>query len=94
MVLYGYDASVYSSIQVNKNWVAYFDKRGDYMIGLIASMYSVGAIVAGWFLGGPIADYLGRKMGMGVGCFLVCIATFVQGLKMVQRASKTALLTS
>lgn len=40
--------------------------------------YTVGAIVAGWFLGGPIADWLGRRAGMGIGCFLTVIATFIQ----------------
>lgn len=40
--------------------------------------YTVGAIVGGWFIGGPISDYLGRKMGMGIGCFLTIIATFMQ----------------
>ena len=40
--------------------------------------YTVGAIAAGWFLGGPLADYLGRRWGMGIGCFLTIIATFIQ----------------
>jgi MFS family permease len=31
-----------------------------------------------WFLGGPIADRLGRKWGMAIGCILTIIATFLQ----------------
>jgi MFS family permease len=34
--------------------------------------------VAGWFLGGPIADWLGRRWGMAIGCFITIIATFIQ----------------
>ena len=40
--------------------------------------YTVGAIVAGWFFGGPIADYWGRRVGMAIGAILVIIATFMQ----------------
>lgn len=34
--------------------------------------------MAGWFLGGPVADRFGRRVGMAVGCFLIIIATFLQ----------------
>ncbi|EFX00507.1 major facilitator superfamily transporter sugar [Grosmannia clavigera kw1407] len=81
MVLYGYDASVFNSVQGSKNWLNWFDldpKRDSYLIGLINTAYTIGAIVAGFFFGGPIADYLGRRWGMGIGCFLTIIATFMQ----------------
>lgn len=78
MVLYGYDASVFNSVQGSKNWVAWFDKPNSSMIGSINTAYTVGAIFGGFFLGGPIADYLGRKIGMAIGCVLVIIATFMQ----------------
>lgn len=78
MVLYGYDASVYNSVQGSKNWVKYFNNPSDNMIGGINTAYTVGAIVGGWFFGGPIADYFGRKVGMALGCVLVIIATFIQ----------------
>jgi MFS family permease len=38
----------------------------------------VGAVVAGFFFGGPLADYAGRRIGMAVGSVLVIIATFMQ----------------
>lgn len=38
----------------------------------------MGAIVAGWFMGGPLADYAGRRAGMSLGAVLVIIATFMQ----------------
>ncbi|KAL6803513.1 sugar transporter [Trichoderma sp. SZMC 28012] len=81
MVLYGYDASVYNSVQGSQNWLAYFDldtQRDTYMIGLINTSYTIGAIVAGFFFGGPLADYLGRRWGMWTGCLLTVIATFMQ----------------
>ncbi|KAH8912109.1 sugar transporter [Coniochaeta sp. PMI_546] len=81
MVLYGYDASVFNSVQGSQNWLNYFDldaKRDTYLIGLINTAYTIGAIVAGFFLGGPTADYLGRRWGMWIGCFITVIATFIQ----------------
>lgn len=81
MVLYGYDASVFNSVQGSNNWLAYFDldlKRDTYLIGLINTTYTIGAITAGFFIGGPTADYLGRRWGMGIGCFVTIIATFIQ----------------
>ncbi|KAF2189510.1 general substrate transporter [Zopfia rhizophila CBS 207.26] len=78
MVLYGYDASVFNAVQGSKNWVAYFDKPDSQTIGAINTAYTVGAIVAGFFLGGPVADYCGRRIGMAVGSLLVIVATFIQ----------------
>ncbi|RAK86015.1 sugar transporter [Aspergillus costaricaensis CBS 115574] len=78
MVLYGYDASVYNSVQGSDNWVAYFNDPDENMIGGVNTAYTVGAIVGGFFMGGPIADFLGRKIGMAIGCILVIAATFMQ----------------
>ena len=78
MVLYGYDASVYNSVQGSKNWVAYFDHPNPARVGVINTAYTIGAILSGWFFAGPIADYFGRKVGMGAGCFLVLVSTFIQ----------------
>ncbi|KAI5288365.1 hypothetical protein KEM54_005266 [Ascosphaera aggregata] len=80
MVLYGYDASVYNSVQASDNWKEYFNHPEDNgnLLGSINTGYTVGAIIGGFFFGGPIADYGGRKTGMATGCFLVIIATFMQ----------------
>ncbi|KAI9738602.1 MAG: hypothetical protein M1834_008106 [Cirrosporium novae-zelandiae] len=78
MQIYGYDASVFNSVQGSDNWLEWFDNPSNEMLGAINTSYVVGAIVGGWFFGGPVADYLGRKCGMAIGCFLVVIATFVQ----------------
>ncbi|KAF2472124.1 sugar transporter [Lindgomyces ingoldianus] len=78
MVLYGYDASVFNAVQGSKHWVAYFNHPNSQTIGAINTAYTVGAVVAGFFLGGPLADFGGRRMGMTVGAALVIIATFMQ----------------
>ena len=53
MVLYGYDASVFNSVQVNKQWLSWFDIPKGELLALVNTTYAIGAIVAGWFLGGP-----------------------------------------
>ncbi|KAL2819548.1 general substrate transporter [Aspergillus cavernicola] len=98
MVLMGYDASVFNSVQNSDNWREYFDLpklRIRYMLGLMNTVYTVGGIITGWFLAGPLlglslnlitklqvnlwqADYAGRRWAMGIGCFITCIATFMQ----------------
>ena len=78
MVRYGYDASVYNSVQGSKNWNEYFNNPDENMIGAVNTAYTVGAIFGGFFLGGPTADFLGRKIGMAIGCVLVIASTFMQ----------------
>ncbi|ROW02218.1 hypothetical protein VSDG_02315 [Cytospora chrysosperma] len=80
MVLYGYDASTFNSVQGSDNWLEWFNLTSDstYMLGLINTVYSIGAIVSGWFIGGPVADYFGRRAGMGLGCFVTICATMLQ----------------
>lgn len=48
------------------------------LIGAVNTAYTVGAVAAGWFMGGPLADYAGRRVGMAAGAFAVIIATLVQ----------------
>ncbi|KAI1386528.1 general substrate transporter [Hypoxylon trugodes] len=81
MVLYGYDASVFNAAQGSDNWLEWFDldtKKDANLIGLVNTAYTIGAIVAGWFFGGPTADYFGRRVGMAAGCVLTIAATFMQ----------------
>ncbi|TGJ78741.1 hypothetical protein E0Z10_g10030 [Xylaria hypoxylon] len=81
MVLYGYDASVFNAAQGSDNWHEWFDldgKNDAYLIGLVNTAYTIGAIISGFFFGGPVADRFGRRWGMGLGCFITVIATFIQ----------------
>jgi hypothetical protein len=50
MVLYGYDASVFNALQNSKHWIAYFNNPGPNIIGAINTSYTVGAVVAGFFM--------------------------------------------
>ncbi|KAI0398368.1 sugar transporter [Xylariaceae sp. FL0594] len=71
MMLYGYDASVFNAAQGSENWLDWFNlhsKRDAYLIGLVNTTYTIGAI----------ADYFGRRWGMGLGCFITIVATFIQ----------------
>jgi sugar porter (SP) family MFS transporter len=78
MILYGYDASVFNSIQGTESWIQYFDNPNANQIGSINTVYTVGAIVSGWFFAGPCADYFGRRVPMVLGCMFVIVATFCQ----------------
>lgn len=60
MVLYGYDASVFNAAQNSQNWLNWMNldaKKDAYLLGLVNTAYTIGAIVAGWFLGGPIVSF-------------------------------------
>ncbi|TLD25236.1 hypothetical protein PspLS_05368, partial [Pyricularia sp. CBS 133598] len=106
MVLYGYDASVFNSVQGSDHWLEWFNlnsvgfnprdlvpssnisnkntnhsssKATDaYMIGLINTAYTIGAIISGFFIGGPAADYFGRRWAIFGGCATTVVATFMQ----------------
>ena len=78
MVLYGYDASVYNSVQGSDNWVTYFDNPRVELIGAVNTGYTIGAVCGGWFIGGPCADYFGRRLGMAIGAVLTLVATAMQ----------------
>ncbi|KAI1330827.1 general substrate transporter [Xylariaceae sp. FL0255] len=81
MVLYGYDAAVFNACQGSPEWLAWFNldtKKDSYLLGLVMTAYTIGAIVSGFLFAGPLADYFGRKVGMMTGCFITIIATFVQ----------------
>ncbi|KAF4982725.1 hypothetical protein FZEAL_1714 [Fusarium zealandicum] len=81
MTLYGFDSSVFNALQASDHWLDWFNldlKRDGYTVGLINTCYTIGAIFSGFFLAGPLADYFGRRAGMGIGCFITIIAAFIQ----------------
>jgi MFS family permease len=83
MVFYGIDASVFNAISGSNNWDRWFDgivsdSNKSNLYGAINTSYTVGAIVAGWFMAGPLADYAGRRVGMATGAVLVILATLMQ----------------
>ncbi|KAJ3523405.1 hypothetical protein NM208_g12463 [Fusarium decemcellulare] len=81
MTLYGFDSSVFNALQASEHWLTWFNldlKEDSYTVGLINTCYTIGAIVSGFFIGGPLADAFGRRVGMGIGCFITIIAAFIQ----------------
>ncbi|KAM5355901.1 hypothetical protein ACJ41O_002547 [Fusarium nematophilum] len=81
MTLYGFDSSVFNALLASDNWLDWFGldiKRDSQKVGLINTCYTIGAIVSGFFIGGPTADYFGRRVGMGIGCFITIIAAIIQ----------------
>jgi MFS family permease len=86
---------VFMKFRRNIDW---WTPQAGELLGLVNTTYSIGAIVAGWFIGGPTvgwnfqmleivvqlliplvqADFLGRRWGMGLGCFITVVATFIQ----------------
>ncbi|KAF4473416.1 HXT3-Low-affinity hexose facilitator [Fusarium agapanthi] len=81
MTLYGFDSSVFNALQASENWLNWFNldlKNDSYTVGLINTCYTIGAIVSGFFIAGPLADWLGRRAGMGIGCFITIIAAIIQ----------------
>ncbi|KAK4127165.1 general substrate transporter [Parathielavia appendiculata] len=78
IILMGYDSSVFNSVQASQNWKSAMGDPDPYMIGLVNTVYTIGAIITGWFLSGPTSDYLGRRIGMGIGCMITVVATVLQ----------------
>ncbi|KXJ96228.1 general substrate transporter [Microdochium bolleyi] len=81
MTLYGFDASVFNALQGSDNWLKWFNldlNRDSYTIGLINTSYTIGGVVSGFFFAGPVADYLGRRWGMIIGCLFTIVAAFMQ----------------
>ncbi|KAK4103160.1 general substrate transporter [Parathielavia hyrcaniae] len=78
MILMGYDSSVFNSVQASQNWKSAMGDPDPHMVGLVNTVYTIGAIVTGWFLSGPTSDYFGRRIGMAIGCMVTVFATFLQ----------------
>ncbi|WVQ70479.1 uncharacterized protein L199_008706 [Kwoniella botswanensis] len=87
----GYDASVTNGLQSVPLWNTYFHNPTGTILGLIGSMYALGAILSVPFV--PyIADRFGRKFTTQLGCLVICIGASLQtasqnrGMFMASRA--------
>ncbi|KDQ17763.1 hypothetical protein BOTBODRAFT_582547 [Botryobasidium botryosum FD-172 SS1] len=73
----GYDGSLMTGINAMPYYQAKFESgRLGASTGLIFAIYTVGNIIGPWFAG-PLTDKLGRRGGMFVGAFTICIGTAV-----------------
>lgn len=77
MVIYGYDESFFSSMQVLPFWLKYFNHPSPALIGAVNTGYTVGAIVCGFFISPIISDKFGRKWALGSGSAVVIVASIV-----------------
>lgn len=75
---YGFDASVYNAVQGSDAWVDWMGHPGPELIGGVNTAYSVCAIISGWFIAAPAADYLGRKVAMAIGSVLIMIGCILE----------------
>ncbi|KAA8566934.1 hypothetical protein EYC84_010030 [Monilinia fructicola] len=66
MVLYGYDASVYNSVQGSKNWVAYFNHPDTEKIGAVNTAYTVGRYHC-WILSWRLDVFIAGRVIIGLG---------------------------
>ena len=80
MVIYGYDESFFSSMQVLPFWLKYFDHPSPALIGAVNTGYTVGAIVCGFFISPIISDKFGRKWALGSGSAVVIVASIIMAL--------------
>lgn len=77
MAMFGYDGTMFSSIQIFENWKTYFNSPNPANVGAVTTGYSVGAVVFGFSISPVVSDKLGRKWSIGSGAALVIVAAFV-----------------
>ncbi|KAG8159314.1 hypothetical protein KVR01_010975 [Diaporthe batatas] len=75
---YGFDASVFNAVQGSNAWLDWMGNPGPNLVGGVNTAYSVCAIISGWFIAAPVADFLGRKTAMGIGSFLIIISAILE----------------
>ena len=75
----GYDGSIVNALQSLDTWKTYFNHPQGSMLGLFACIMSVGSIVA--IPAVPyIADILGRRWGIIIGCCIMLLGVTLQGI--------------
>lgn len=77
MAIFGYDGTLFASVQVMPSWVDHFNDPKPALVGAVNTSYSVAAVVFGFFVSPIISDRLGRKTSIGTGAGLVIVAAFV-----------------
>ena len=75
---YGFDASVFNAVNGSDAWLEWMGNPGPNLVGGVNTAYSVCAIISGWFIAAPVADFLGRKTAMGIGTILIIISAILE----------------
>ncbi|KAH8701536.1 general substrate transporter [Talaromyces proteolyticus] len=74
----GFDGSMMNGLQSVTHWQTYFGTPKGAVLGVFNAAYPLGGI-AGVFLISPVADGLGRRIGLATGAALCCIGAALQG---------------
>lgn len=69
---------VFNAVFGSIPWKEYVGHPNSTMQGTINTVYTVTAIIAGYFFSAPISDTFGRRVSMALGCLLVIASTFIQ----------------
>jgi MFS family permease len=69
----GYDGSMMNGLQTLAPWQEHFNHPSGSLLGILSAILSLGSIAAL-----PVvpytADLLGRRMGILIGCSIMCVA--------------------
>lgn len=73
----GYDGMMVNTSQQMDKWKEFFPQYADAnKLGVLINMYNIGSVIS--FLVVPyMADYLGRKITIAIGCVLMILGAFV-----------------
>ncbi|KAF8138796.1 hexose transporter [Boletus edulis] len=74
----GFDSSLLNGLQAVPSWLEYFDHPRSALLGVVSSMYSLGAIAAVPFVP-SIVDTYGRRHSIFIGSILMIIGGVLQG---------------
>lgn len=77
-LLFGYDQGVMSGVMISEQWIEVMNHPSAALIGGIAGLYDVGAIVgaAGAAL---TSERIGRKQGLNLGAVVLIIGSVLMG---------------
>ena len=76
-LLLGYDLGVIAAVIASPSFNTHFSSPTAAQTGVVVSLFTAGAFV-GAFLGGPSADWLGRRTTMIVGSVVFCLGGVLQ----------------
>lgn len=73
----GYDGMFFNSVQNFEPWLDFFERPEGSMLGLLGALYQIGSLVSIPIV--PLlADNLGRKLPIAIGCVIMTIGAIVQ----------------
>ena len=75
----GYDGSMMNGLQTLVWWKSHFNNPTDSQLGLLNAIMSVGGVVS-LPIFPYVADYLGRRIGIIIGCIICCGGVVLQSI--------------